>query len=136
MTDRIGQCEFIALHGNPEGPRRLTELLSRPGVDGVAVWELGVRGTRFTLRSGVDLPSVQWAEYVMERYHELIGADPVQLVHGRIDYAPCGWQVAVLDVRRVRAVALLKSVGGLAQNAPSLGWLECDWDLVAVPVES
>lgn len=128
--DSIGQYEFLALHGNPEGPREMLEVLSRAGVDGLAFWRTGVRGRPFTLRSSVDLVSLAEAHYCFSLYQQLVGENIVPLVWGGIAFTGYGWQVKVLDVRLVSARAVIGVVGGM--SPPSYGWLVADWELVAV----
>lgn len=129
--DSIGSCQFVALHGNPEGPRTLTELIARPGVDGVGLWDAGARGQKFTLRSGRDIANTSDAEYWLQTYRNLIADGLQDLVHADISYASEGWRVLVLDVRRVRVVPLLTGVGGFDLGG---AWLEADWDLIAVAI--
>ena len=130
MTNSIGDFQFLALHGDPEPLKEQTTLLSRPGVDGVAVWKTGVRGVRFTLRSVVDAESFAAARQLFADYRDSIGQDPVDLVWSDLSLAGEGFQVIVLDVRPAGIRAILGGVGGL--NPPSTGWVEADWDLVAV----
>ena len=133
MTNSIGQFEFLALHGNVEPLKEQTVVLSRPGVTGVAVWKTGTRGVRFTLRSVVDAESFEAARQLFADYKGSIGQDPVELVWSDLSLAGEGFQVIVLDVRPANIRGILGGVGGL--NSPSLGWCECDWDLVAVTNE-
>ena len=133
MTNSIGEFQFLALHGDPEPLKEQTVVLARPGVTGVAVWKTGVRGVRFTLRSVVDAESFEAARQLFADYKGSIGQDPVSLIWSDLALDGEGFQVIVLDVRPASIRGILGGVGGL--NPPSLGWCECDWDLVAVTNE-
>jgi hypothetical protein len=130
MTHSIGAFTFVTLAGDPSPLKQQTLVLARPGVDGVAVWLLGTRGEKFTLRSAVDAGSFSDARGLFTQYKALIGGDPVKLVWNGLKMEDETFAVIVLDVRPVSIRRILGGVGGL--NAPSQGWCECDWDLVAV----
>jgi hypothetical protein len=134
MSASIGQFEFLSLAGQVEPPKEECLLLSRPGVEGVAVWRVGKRGIKFTLRSTVDAESHAHARQLFAAYAATIGGEPVELVWDGLEMTDEGFKVIVLDVRPVEIKAIIGGVGGL--NYPSEGWCVCDWDLVAVvPVE-
>jgi hypothetical protein len=132
MPDSIDIWPFLSLKGNPEGPREFVEQLTRAGVDGTAFWLTGFRGRQFTLRSIVDTANLADSLNTFAAYQGLIGAGLVSLVYGGWDMAGLGYQVMVVDVRQVRAAAIIGMVGGICP--PSLGILEADWDLVPVSV--
>lgn len=129
-TNSLGDFSFIALLGNREPPRQQLEIEARPSVDGLTIIRTGSRGTPFRLRSQVDAASYNAAWTTFRSYLGLISADPVVLTQGGIVSTAEGYKVQVLDVRPVRIGPIKTASGGL--NAPSLGWVECDWDLVAV----
>jgi hypothetical protein len=134
MTNSIGEFTFLTLNGNPEPPKEECLVLSRPGVDGVAVWKTGQRGGKFTLRSAVDAADLTAARAQYAQYVASIGGDPVAVVWCDLALQTIegeAFDVIVLDVRPVSIRKILGGVGGL--HTPSLGWCECDWDLVAVP---
>jgi len=130
---RIGDHQFVWLHGSPEASRQQVEVLSRAGVEGAALWLKGVRPEPFTLRSGCDAESFTRAAAMYRWYRTSIGKDPVDLVWSGWPAAADGFAVVVLEVRRIKVTGLLVSVGGL--YPPSAAWLECDWKLIAVPIE-
>jgi hypothetical protein len=133
MTNSIGTFTFLKLDGNPEPLKEECIVLSRPGVEGVAVWKTGRRGVKLTLRSSVDAADLDAARALVPAYQALIGADAVELVWCDIELADVeSFQVIVLDVRPVEVKAIIGGVGGL--NSPSGGWCVCDWDVVAVPI--
>lgn len=132
MTYSLDQFDFLALHGNPDPLKEEVLVLSRPGVDGVAVWKIGKRGQKFTLRSVCDARDIAHARDLFCQYKALIGADPVSLTWADLPLANESAKVVVLDVRAATLKTILGGVGGL--NPPSTGWVECDWDLVAVEV--
>jgi hypothetical protein len=128
--NRIGTFTFISLMGQPLNLAEEVEVITRKGVDGIAASRTGTRGKQFTLRSSVDAPNKQQAREYVEQYRALIGADPVGLVWSDLDMAIEEFYVLVLDVRPVEVTRLLSATTGL--NPPSLGWVECDWDLIAI----
>lgn len=133
MPDGIDNFEVLGFQGQPEGPREWLEILARPGVDGLAFWKTGVRARPFILRSKVDLTNLLEAVQCFALYQQLIGADPVPLVWGGIDFTQYGYKFKVLDIRQIRASAIIGCVGGI--SPPSYGWLEAEWELVAVRMQ-
>lgn len=129
-TNSIGDFSFIALLGNREPPREQLEIEARPSVNGLTIIRTGSRGTPFRLRSQVDAASYNAAWSTFRQYLSLINDDPQLLIQGGIYSSSEGYMVQVLDVHPVRIGPIKTASGGL--NAPSLGWLECDWDLVAI----
>jgi hypothetical protein len=132
MQDQIESFWVLSFQGTPVGPQEFLEVLARPGVDGLAFWKTGIRGKPFTLRSKVDLVDLEQAVIVFSLYQQLVGADPVGLTWGGIQFGGYGYAFKVLDVRCLRAAAIAGCVGGL--SPPSRGWLEAEWDLVAVRI--
>ena len=131
-TNSIGDFQFIALDGQPELIRQEIELVFRRGVNGAAFWRTGERGRPFRLRSRVDAQSKADAQALYATYKQLVGADPVTLVWSGLDYElRDGVQVVVVDVTQADCRSLA-ATGGTGLNPPSLGWLECDWELMAV----
>lgn len=129
-TNSIGDFTFIALLGGREPPREQLEIEARPSVDGLTIIRTGSRGTPFRLRSQVDAASYNGAWTTFRQYLALIKSDPVVLTQGGIVSTAEGFKVQVLNVHPVKIGPIKSASGGL--NTPSLGWLECDWDLVAV----
>lgn len=126
---KLGAFDFLSIDGVP--PVRQTEgqLVVRPGVDGVACWLTGQRGQPFTVRTRVDCQSRADALAKRYAYAQLSFAGKQKLIWS--DYAvetEDGAQVLVLAVRMIQLGALLASSGGL--NPPSLGYLDCEWDLI------
>lgn len=129
-TNSIGNFAFIALHGDPAPPREQLEVSARPAVEGVTVTRTGKRGVPFRMRSQVDQASYETARATYRQYVDLIRDDPQVLIQGGVVSTSEFYKVQVLDVRAVRIGPIKSASGGL--NSPSLGWLECDWDLIAI----
>lgn len=127
----IGPHQFLTLEGLPEHVQAGVEVLQRPGVAGVALWRDAERGRQFTLRSAVDQASIAAAVQTAENYCALVGDDPVDVIWNGFTLSALDVLYAVLAVRVVRTIAIRTAVGGL--NAPSRAFLECDWDLIAIP---
>lgn len=114
----------------PDGIKRQILVQTRGGVDGNAFWRTGRRARQFTLRSRVDLPTFAHGFLLYGMYAQLIGEDPVPLVYSGSDLSEFGILVEVVDVRMAEHFGTVSGTGGI--NPPSLAFLECDWDLVAV----
>jgi len=129
----IGQFEFIALHGSPVPPQEQLAVLSRPGVDGNAVWKTGERGSPFQLVSVVDAEDVDSAYSEALRYKKLIGKDPVELVKDGVEMeTKFNYRVLVRNVEVIRIRATLVSSGGLV--ADSRAKIVCRWTLQAIAI--
>ena len=135
LEQRIGQFEFLDLVGNPEQVKRKILALARAGVDGHAIIDEGSRGTPFTLTSRVDQRDLEHARATYVAYCTLIGGAPVELVWQGLDMTLEDFQVVVINVvpRDLHALAW-GSAGGL--HSPSLAWLECEWQLLAIAMET
>lgn len=136
-TNRIGEFDFVTLHGSPERLREQILVMARPGVEGVALWKTNQRGIDFTLRSFVDVESFAEADALFEDYLDSIGEDPVGLEWSGVEQAARGFNVCVLEVNRVRQSEVLIDTGGLLASSPGGGkaFLECDWKLIAIKNE-
>ena len=120
----------MSLDGEVDAPREQVELLTRPGVPGIAILRQGRRGRPFQLRSFVDAPDLATARNYYVQYAALIGEAPVEIVKAGLSLSGEAFYVQVLDVRPLLIAPLLMAVGGL--NPPSAASIECQWDLVGV----
>lgn len=129
----IGSRAFLTLDGVPRGIGDSGVVLSRPGVDGSAVWLTGERGKPFTLRSSIDAFDLAYAMQLYAAYRQMVG-ELVDLIWNGLEMTNSTTQIIVVDVTPVdgRVFAMTGGVGGL--SPPSKGWIECDWKLVAVTV--
>ena len=131
ITDnKIGQFKFIALQGNASAPSEQLAVDQRIGVDGTEITQTGRRGVPFTMRSQVDVPSIETGEQRYREYLALTGQNPVDVVKDGVSSNAGDWKAQVLEVRLVRLVALTASVGGIEENPQA--FLVCDWTLLAV----
>lgn len=133
LDNRIGGEQFLGWRGSRQPPRQIVSIDERDAVDGSELTLLGLKGRPFSLVSWVDCVSYE-ATWVIYRtnYVPLIESDPLELVVGGISSIAENFKVAVLDVRVRRALPITPGLNGL--NAPSLGYLECVWDLIGVPL--
>lgn len=131
-VNRIGTFTFLTLRGNPEPLKRQLELASRAGVDGITATRTGKRGVPFTLQSGVDTATRAAARTLFTQYVQSIGTDPVQLTWYDLGMVGESFKVLVRDVRPVDVARIINSSGGISGTTPALGYLVCDWDLIAV----
>ncbi len=125
---KIGSFTFLSIDGVPPVRQQQGQLVVRPGVAGVAFVLTGERGVPFTVRTRCDYASKAAAMNKRAEYAALAFAGKQSMVWG--DHSVVtegGAKVMVLEVRTLACGELLASSGGL--NAPSLGFLECEWDL-------
>ena len=131
----IGPYQFLSLSGSPKGITPGTQLMTRAGVAGVAMWLTAGRGRPFTLRSGCDTPNYAAAILAYKLYRTLVGTAPTDLTQGNVAFTGENTKILVLDVVPVGEEgmrALMGGVGGLF--SPSFGFVECDWTLCFVDV--
>jgi hypothetical protein len=128
-NNHIGIFDFRALYGSPEAVKQQIDVLSRPGVAGVALWKQAARGVKFTLKSVAGFATRAEGRSFYVRYCELIGADPQNLTWADLDLLGGeSIRVAVVDVRFDRCVAVLND------TAAAGALLECEWDLIAIAI--
>lgn len=128
---KIGRHQFLSIDGVPPVRQDQGEVIVRPGVNGLSFWNLGTRGTPFTVRTRVDYRSRAQAMTKRAEYAALTLAGPVTMVWGGYFLkADNNARVMVLEVLPLFVGELLVSSGGL--NPPSLAYLECEWQLVLV----
>ena len=126
-VNQIGNFAFLSLEGSVETLKQELELVRRPGVEGVGLWQTGIRGRPFRVRSLANPATKSAARALFRLYCNLIGADPVDFVWSDLDLsARERFQVAVLDVRIADCRQLASSSTGL------LGWLEADWEVIPI----
>lgn len=129
----IGDFNFIAIDGYWVPPAEVVSLDQRGGVDGTQITAHGKKGRPFPVTTQVDQPNYAVALATIKSYQDLIDADPVALVlaGSSSESVGPGFLVAVLDVEIIRCQILAPgAMGGL--NPPSLAWLECRWQLIAI----
>lgn len=132
LENKIGPFQFLGIRGPLAPLKEILSLDERPGVNGTEITREGEKGRPFTVRTWVDQASYQDARNTFLLYLFQIGRDPVQMIRGGENSFAEGYRVIVLDVREVFIGTIVPGPGGL--NAPSAGYLECDWDLLAVPL--
>ena len=132
-VNAIGAERFLELLGVPGWILQRLELIERPGVNGTGIWDTGFRGRPFALRTRVDAPYLGDAMDAYLRYCLFSDADPQRIIYRSMDLSGSGVLFQVLDVRAVEIGENVTFHGGL--NPPSLGWCECDWDLLPVPIQ-
>lgn len=131
-VNRIGQFLFTVMEGPPDTLKNTVQVIRRPGVAGAAIWNMGQMSKSFTVRTGLDTTTFDWARSYFALYCQLIGAGPQAFAWSGYNLATEGFVVAVEDVKPVpgRTIGMLGGVGGL--SPPSLGWVEADWTLVPI----
>ncbi len=131
LENRIGAFYFLGLSGERQPAKMVLSLDERPGVEGTEITREGLKGRPFRLRSWVDAVDYDTARLMYDFYRDLIADDPQELVQGGISSTLEGFLVQVLDVSVVFCGAGNAGTNGL--NPPSNAYIECDWDLIAIP---
>jgi hypothetical protein len=127
--NKIGPHTFISLNGEAIAPLPKIELYSRAGTNGLQSVQLGERGEPFTLRSTVDVASMEDGEGLYLAYGAMIGATTEEFVLHDVDIELKDNAVLqILDVRKVLLRKFLRMVGGI--NSGSTALLICDWQCV------
>lgn len=120
--------QFQDLLGITTWERMQVELLTRPGVDGVGVRELGSRGTPFEIVTLEYRTSLSAARTAAEAYQDYIGSGApygVRVTQADVDQGVFG----VLDVRlAAQPHAIATAVGSLIANPGAV--LLMRWTLV------
>lgn len=124
-TTSLGPFNFLKVDGTPRGLKARTEIVQRPGIDGVEVWDNGTRGEPFQLVSYVDESTHLLAQQLMQTYRTYI-KQTLRLDWEQQFFGNC----TVLDVSPVRIQRLASSSGGLSSGAGAL--LVARWTLITV----
>lgn len=121
----IGGYNVLVVQG-PYQPRGMaTERIERPGVDGTAFREKGIRGTPFQITTMVDCDDAPDLAALLLNYAALQGT----LVTVVDDLGTSWTNVMVLGVQPVSARAIGTSAGGLSTSAGTLATVR--WTLQA-----
>jgi hypothetical protein len=129
---QIGDEELLGISGIPDFPGQAIEPIERPGIDGAAFWDIGVRGPAATLRAWVDAATLWDALETFNRWRKYPLRSPQDVIYGGISLEGFGVRFQVLAVRQVLICATAGGTGGL--HSPSNGWCEADWMVKAVSV--
>ena len=108
-----------------------SELIQRPGIDGTALLQLGLKGDPFQIASTVDVDTFANAQLLRIQYKSIVANGLyVVICAGTNYYDPLGHKYFVVDVKAT-AAAIGKSTGGLLAG---LGTARVDalWTLVPV----
>lgn len=134
-VNKIVAHRFISLNSESIAPLAKIDLYSRAGVNGLQAVHLSERGEPFTLRSTVDVASMDAGETLYLAYGALIGQTTNQFTLHDVDIAARDNAVLlILDVKKVLLRKFVKMVGGL--NSGSTAMLICDWQLVLLTQRS
>lgn len=136
QNNSIGAFDFITLLGQvvPPSYQVLTE--DRPGVDGTEFILAGNKGRPFSLVSQVDCASYTAALLTFDFYLGLKVVAPVPLIQAGVLSFSRGFLVKVINVELMPGSpkTIRGAVGNKLGPSPNQGFLECRWDLVAVPI--
>lgn len=123
----IGDYQFLVLKGRPVLPSLKLEAQVRPGVDGVGLWEIGVKGEPFWLESLDDAEDLDQAETMAYEYFQAMRDNGVSLI---IDNWLFGYLFQVLAVEILEVGPVVASSGG--RHAPSTALVRARWQLIAL----
>jgi len=121
----IGGYSMIFVSGPVGRPGMATERIERPGVDGTAFREQGLRCEPFMMTSIVDLDDAADVAAELDLYAALKGT----LVTVIDDHGSTWTNVMVLDVQPVETKTIGVSAGGLATTPTKL--VTARWTLQA-----
>jgi len=126
MADKIHTFEMLRLSQKPTRPGEEWQIITRAGVDGVALWGTGHRGAPLTLESIAVAENITKACELYLQYWILRGTPAIEIEFAGFKEPNCLYKV--LDVQPVQGEVkqLLRGVkGGSSQNWQ--GWLVCSW---------
>lgn len=130
----LGDFQFLAILGHPMALRQHLELDQRNGVAGTEFTKLALKGDPFQILTQVDMPTFDDCLIMYHlQYAAAVDDDPLPLVYHDVTLSTFGYDFKVLNVTPARIQRISSAKGGL--YPPSLGWLECVWDLIAVSNE-
>ena len=135
-TNSIGSFQFVRL-SSPNGRAdcmetvyQHSELIQRPGIDGTALLQLGLKGDPFQVASFVDVDTFSNAQILRIQYKSLCGIAPqIVICAGTNYYNPLGHKYFVVDVK-AEATRIGASSGGLVGGAQAR--VDATWTLVPV----
>ena len=127
MANLIGPYAFLRIEGKLEIPRRTHIIEARAGVDGVSIWDTGLRSDPERLITVVDTPNelLAYQQYLvyLDLQQSIVAIERNGVVWPNVDYL-------ILDVRKTKVQNHIAAVGGF-QSGTSL--LYCAWDVQAIP---
>lgn len=116
---------FSFLNMTPVPPRRRKRLMveTRAGADGYAIWLDGTRGEVYRPETVVDVGSHAFAQIVKRNYEDMVGSNPVTLVHAGVVYPNC----VIKDVQ-AQIFDQFMGVGGFSLVPRAL--VRANWELL------
>lgn len=124
MASSIGVYSVVSMQPKPQGSATRLALESRPGVDGVGLWELGTGGEAEEITTVVNVATFAAAVALCALYRATIGAGPQAIVYGGQGLG----NYHVLDVQ-AEPKAIVRSVGGVVPGG--LAIVTAKWRIVA-----
>ncbi len=128
--DQIGPFSFVKLSRAPALVKQQTVVRARPGVAGVRVQQIGVRGAPFAVESFADALTFAEAQQLATLYAAAPGGDAYSVTYGQINFDSAGHRYFCLDVQIVEIGTLLTTLGGL--NTNSQAFIRARWELLPV----
>lgn len=125
--DKIGDFNFINLSRPAELPQQQLAVRSRPGVNGVMVQQLGIRGSQFQVTSVVDSLNITDAHNQYLDYTQIVGGSPVRIIWANQQYFSENILFFVLKVEPLLIRQIVRGHGGLL--GASYARCQCVWTL-------
>lgn len=123
----IGSFTFWQMSGPPKGAAQRSEIVSRAGIDGVAIWQTGRRGRPFTVQTLVFATSFELADTLAASYEAIQNVGTHNVFWAS---TPLRVQVVVLSVDVQVGRRAVQAVGGLTDGGTVP--VRATWQLIAV----
>ena len=128
--DRIGPFFFVKLSRAPALVKQQTVVRARPGVAGVRVQQIGIRGAPFIVESFADALTFLGAQELATLYAEAAGGDAYSVTYGDVNFDSVGHRYFCLDVQILEIAPLLTTLGGINTNSQAM--IRARWELLPV----
>lgn len=136
LTNSIGSFSFVRLssvNGKADAVETVyqhSEIIQRPGIDGTALLQLGLKGDPFQLSSMVDVDTFANAQTLRLNYKSIVANGLyVVICAGKNYYNPLGHKYFILGVQS-EATRIGRSIGGLVGGAAAR--VDALWTLIPV----
>jgi hypothetical protein len=126
MADRIHTFDMLRLSRKPTRPGEEWQIVMRAGVDGVAFWGTGHRGTPLEIESVAIVADITKACELYTQYTTLRGLPAIEIEFA--SHQEPNTLYKVLDVQPLQGQVqqLLRGVKA-GSNSNWQGWLVCSW---------
>ena len=124
MASTIGSYSVVSMTPKPQGSAVRLALESRPGVDGVGLWELGEGGEPEEITTVVNVADFAAAVTLCDLYRGLIGAGPQTIVYAGVNLGD--YHVLAVEAE---PKAVVRTTGGVTPGGVAI--VTAKWKIVA-----